>query len=147
MSLPATFGEAGRAFFHRVSFFYPTYIPVDCDKKFDHALKKAHTSGHELGAFINPCKYAGVYRPTVLPFQRKNTYTKIHNHHSIPTSISKSVVFEPPPEPTPVRFSLPKRKPEAPKKQLPLYIYELEEKLTCLSRPLAKLTFSQRVHI
>lgn len=52
-------GEAGRDYYHRISRFYSSYSPTDCNKQYDNCLKaKGH--GVTLKTFFHLAKQAGI---------------------------------------------------------------------------------------
>jgi len=53
------FGESGRSLFHRVSRFYPGYLPDDCDNQFNNCLK-SNGHGVTLKTFFYLAKNAGL---------------------------------------------------------------------------------------
>lgn len=57
-SLANYFGEDGRARFHAVIQFYPSYSPHQTDEKFDDALKGSYN--YNIGTFIHHANNVGV---------------------------------------------------------------------------------------
>lgn len=53
------FGEAGRAFYHRVSRFYPGYTKADTDKQYDQCLKSPG-QGITIKTFFHMAREAGI---------------------------------------------------------------------------------------
>ncbi len=60
------FGEAGRAYFHRISVFYPDYDENKCDKQYDACLK-ASGSGITIKTFFKIAKENGLTINSVDP--------------------------------------------------------------------------------
>lgn len=53
-SLASEFGEAGRNYFHRISYFYSNYSENECDKQFDKCLQNC--SQTSIRTFFYHCK-------------------------------------------------------------------------------------------
>lgn len=61
-SIAATFGEAGREYYHRISKFHSSYTKDKCDGQFSNCLK-SDKGGISIGTFFHICKESGIVPP------------------------------------------------------------------------------------
>lgn len=69
-ALSTEFGESGRAYFHRISRYYPNYSVSECDVQYDKCMKSTG-SGVTLKTFFRLAKSAGI-NIAVEPQELKN---------------------------------------------------------------------------
>ena len=98
-ALADEFGEGGRDYFNRISYFYPSYSTTDCNKQFDNCLKsKGH--GINIESFYYLAKQAGIN------ISVSNSYVSYNSDITQSNSISDDNIYEE------VIYNTPKIKPE-----------------------------------
>lgn len=143
----ATFGEAGRDYFHRVSCFYPDYNPGTCDHKYNEAIKKMAGATANLGAFVNRCKAAGI--GYVVDCQAPKPPQKAlaappKDYITVPPNAIPQVEIA---GAKPMHKSNKTQNPVPIPTEIPYYIMELEEKLKKLTRPIPQLILYPSIKI
>lgn len=80
--LANTFGEAGRAYFHRLSRFHPAYQPRQTDYHFDSAARGHYN--YSLGTLYFLCEQAGLprYTPPRIRIRWQRTRTVLQRRRS-----------------------------------------------------------------